>query len=184
MALFKILKGSNRDLFTTPTGQEKNLDHPSKKTVQGYCYFTPDNGKFYIDVADSNEVTLGTNRICLNAEEADKLRTARSINGVSFNGTTDITNYAVCPTAANEPIKNVDLTNFNLVENKPVKGARLLIKFTNMNSASDPKLSINNDTKDDHARPLMLTSSDPMGTDFKTNGWPDGAVIPFTYDGT
>lgn len=30
----------------------------------------------------------------------------------------------------------------------------------------------------------MLTSTEPMGTDFKTNGWPAGAIIPFTYDGT
>lgn len=91
MALFKILKGSNKALFTTPTGQENNSDHPSKKTVQGYCYFTPDNGKFYIDVADSSEVTLGTNRICLNAEKADKLATARAIGNASFDGSKNIT---------------------------------------------------------------------------------------------
>lgn len=153
--------------------------YATKAEAVGSVTLLPGTGDTLL-ITKANTTTTETHKIT----NVDKLTTKRSINGVPFDGTADITNYVECPTAANEPIKNVDLTNFNLVENKPVKGARLLIKFTNMNSASDPKLSINNDTKDDHARPLMLTSSDPMGTDFKTNGWPDGAVIPFTYDGT
>lgn len=128
MALFKILKGSNKDLFTTPKGQENNPDHPSKKTVQGYCYFTPDNGKFYIDVADSEKVTLGTNRICLNAARSD---------------ISNATNYGECSTNGGEQIKTVTIDNFKLV-----KGARILIKFANANTyvstATKPlKLSIN-----------------------------------------
>lgn len=174
MALFKILKGSNKALFTTPTGQENNPEHPSKKTIQGYCYFTPDNGKFYIDVADSSEVTLGTNRICLNAEKADKLYTARAINGVPFDGTADITNYAVCDTEAGTPTKVINLTGFKVAE-----GAHILVKFTEANASSNPQLNINDDIK-----PLMLTATEPMGSDSLTNGWPAGAVIPFTCDGT
>ena len=58
MALFKISKGLSQNL-------------PSKK-VAGYCYFTTDDGKFYIDTTDSK-------RVCLNAATADKLTTARTI---------------------------------------------------------------------------------------------------------
>ena len=62
MALFKILQGSSEDL--------KNL-----KATEGYAYFTPDDGKFYIDVdttATAAEVVVGessangVNRICIN----------------------------------------------------------------------------------------------------------------------
>lgn len=67
MALFKILKGSSEGL--------KKL-----KATEGYAYFTPDDGKFYIDIASTDtpqevivgnnneEIVNGTtvNRICIN----------------------------------------------------------------------------------------------------------------------
>lgn len=81
MALFKISKGAAKNL-------------PSKKT-EGYCYVTTDEKKFYVDVSNSD-------RICLNAEYADKLKTPRSITiaggavasaqyGATFDGSKDIT---------------------------------------------------------------------------------------------
>ena len=53
MALFKIKKGLSENLPST--------------YVEGYCYFTTDDGKFYIDT--TNTVA---GRIALNAEKADK----------------------------------------------------------------------------------------------------------------
>ena len=67
MALFKILQGSAEGL--------KNL-----KATEGYAYFTPDDGKFYIDIdstTSANDVRIGNNdeetvngelvnRICIN----------------------------------------------------------------------------------------------------------------------
>lgn len=64
MALFKILQGSSEGL--------KNL-----KATEGYAYFTPDDGKFYIDIGtteNSQDVVVGNNdsdaenvnRICIN----------------------------------------------------------------------------------------------------------------------
>ena len=46
MALFKILKGSSEGL--------KNL-----KATEGYAYFTPDDGKFYIDISSTNTPSRG-----------------------------------------------------------------------------------------------------------------------------
>ena len=46
MALFKILKGSSEGL--------KNL-----KATEGYAYFTPDDGKFYIDIDSTNTSSRG-----------------------------------------------------------------------------------------------------------------------------
>ena len=67
MALFKILQGSAEGL--------KNL-----KATEGYAYFTPDDGTFYIDIdstTSANDVRIGNNdeetvngelvnRICIN----------------------------------------------------------------------------------------------------------------------
>lgn len=65
MALFKILKGQSENL-------QKAAFHP------GYAYFTPDDGKFYIDVGEDSEIGQGiapvvgnvqdgkANRICIN----------------------------------------------------------------------------------------------------------------------
>ena len=63
MALFKIFKGKSTDLGKTGT---------TALTQEGYAYFTPDTGKFYIDVASSNTPIVGpntsdgSNRICIN----------------------------------------------------------------------------------------------------------------------
>lgn len=65
MALFKIEKG----LAT-------NLSKHRPNTVEGYCYVTTDDGKFYIDIGTGNGTSK---RIVLNAGSADKLTTARTI---------------------------------------------------------------------------------------------------------
>lgn len=58
MALFKILQGTVNNLnATNDDGSAKVPYH------EGYCYFTTDEGKLYIDAVDK--------RICLHAEKAD-----------------------------------------------------------------------------------------------------------------
>lgn len=91
MALFKILKGKASGLSAKPA-------------VEGYCYFTTDDGKFYIDIATASTAAIGSNRICLNAakadlaNKADRLTTARTIalsgsvtGSASFDGSGNIT---------------------------------------------------------------------------------------------
>lgn len=84
MALFKIEKGLAANL---------SLKRPN--TVEGYCYVTTDDGKFYIDIATGNGTA---NRIVLNAGAADRLTTARTIKldgkvtgSASFDGSKDVT---------------------------------------------------------------------------------------------
>lgn len=68
MALFKILKGNSNNLAKV-------------KATDGYAYFTPDDGKFYIDIEDAEigDVVKGNNsaeminnktanRICINPD--------------------------------------------------------------------------------------------------------------------
>ena len=87
MALFKIKKGLKANLPTT--------------YVEGYCYFTTDDGKFYIDTSNA-----AAGRVVLNAEKADKLATARTISltgdvtgSVSFDGSA---NASITATVAND----------------------------------------------------------------------------------
>ena len=60
MALFKIEKGL-----------AANLAANRPNTNEGWCYFTTDDGKFYIDI--DTKVNDTSNRIALNANTADKL---------------------------------------------------------------------------------------------------------------
>ena len=64
MALFKIFKGSSENLGVTGG---------TDKTKEGYAYFTPDDGRFYIDVDENKTPIIGgkddnktQNRICIN----------------------------------------------------------------------------------------------------------------------
>ena len=54
MALFKILKGDSSRLAT-------------QKAKEGFCYFTPDTGRFYIDISGdgTTDAEIGTSRIPL-----------------------------------------------------------------------------------------------------------------------
>ena len=69
MALFKIEKGLAANL---------GVNRPN--AVEGYCYFTSDDGKFYIDIAngtaktpaENNGVLAGSTRMPINAYLADK----------------------------------------------------------------------------------------------------------------
>lgn len=95
MALFKILRGSKDNLIN------KRVDN-TRYVHDGYCYFTPEDGKFYIDVAtnpsnSTEEPVIGTNRIAVNANKADQLNVGRNISltgdasgNANFNGSTDI----------------------------------------------------------------------------------------------
>lgn len=73
-----------------------------------------------------------------NATSADKLATARYIDGVSFNGSADITHYGTCSTGAGTAAKTVAITGFALKT-----GAVAYVKFNNTNTANSPTLNIN-----------------------------------------
>lgn len=70
---------------------------------------------------------------------ATKLTTSRNIDGVNFNGTSGITHYGTCSTAASTAAKTVSISNFALTT-----GARVEVLFSNENTASNPTLNVNN----------------------------------------
>lgn len=72
------------------------------------------------------------------ATSANKLATARNINGMNFNGTANVANYGTCSTAAATAAKTVACGNFALVT-----GAEITVKFTVTNNAANPTLNVN-----------------------------------------
>lgn len=72
------------------------------------------------------------------ATSAVKLQTTRTIDGVNFNGSANITHFGVCSTAADVAKKTVALAGFVLAE-----GARVAVYFSNSNTHSNPKLNVN-----------------------------------------
>jgi hypothetical protein len=72
------------------------------------------------------------------ANKAVQLNTARVIDGVSFNGTADITHYATCSTEAATAAKVAALAGFTLQT-----GAVVQVLFTVTNTAASPTLNVN-----------------------------------------
>lgn len=105
-----------------------------------------------------------------NSGSTTKLATARTIDGVSFNGTAAITHYGTCSTAAATVAKTVTLTGFTLVT-----GARVMVKFTVTNTASSPTLNVNSTG----AKAIMYRGSAITSSYLAAN-----RVYEFVYDGT
>ena len=73
-----------------------------------------------------------------NAGTATKLATARTIDGLSFDGSANRSHFAVCSTAAATAAKTATITGFTLET-----GAIANIQFTYTNTAASPTLNIN-----------------------------------------
>lgn len=73
-----------------------------------------------------------------NATSATKLNTARTIDGISFDGSDNIMHYGTCNTIATTADKTVTIPGFVLTT-----GARVYVKFANTNTAISPTLNVN-----------------------------------------
>lgn len=98
------------------------------------------NAQGHVTALTERSITLpaAPTSVSGNAGTATKLATARTIDGVSFNGSAAITHYGTCSTAAGTAAKTVACTGFT-----KVTGARICVKFTVTNTASYPTLNVN-----------------------------------------
>lgn len=86
MALFKILRGNSSKLFNSSGGISSTVPFND-----GYCYFTPDNKKFYIDWLDESK---GQHRDPLNSFLADKLLSSwTDVNKVQHTGSAKLVGF-------------------------------------------------------------------------------------------
>lgn len=103
-------------------------------------------------------------------DKANRLATSRSIDGVEFDGSESITHYGDCDTAAGTAEKTVICSWF-----QPVFGARIAVKFTNSNSASNPTLNVHGTG----AKPIYYRGSPILATYLAAN-----RTYEFIYNGT
>lgn len=96
-----------------------------------------------------------------------------NISSIQLNNSTFETRpYVECSTAKATSAKSASLADFAYY-----KGASILVKFTNGNSASAPTLNINSvGAKSIRCNGVALTT--------QNNQWEAGAVLEFVYDGT
>ena len=73
-----------------------------------------------------------------NATSANKLSTKRYIDGIPFDGTSNIHHYGTCSTASTTTAKSVTATGFKLYT-----GARITVTFTHTNTAQLRDITIN-----------------------------------------
>lgn len=71
-------------------------------------------------------------------DNCSTLATKRTIDGIEFNGSANVTHYGVCTTAADVADKVIDCDNFNLDY-----GAMILVKFNYGNSADISTVKLN-----------------------------------------
>lgn len=108
-----------------------------------------------------------------NVLSATKLTTARTIDGVSFDGSAGIIHYGACSTAASTTTKEVACTGFT-----KVTGAWIAVKFTVTNTGAVGSLQLN----------VNSTGGAPIK--YRNANLPDASTLTaqrvylFVYDGT
>jgi hypothetical protein len=145
---------------------------PSVPTISVTQTATSGNevGKVTINGADTTLYAPIQTTVTGNAGSATKLATARTIDGVSFDGSANITHYGECSTAAGTAAKTVSLTSFKLAT-----GAKVAVKFTVTNTAANPTLNVNSTG----AKAIMYRGSAISAGYLAAN-----RVYEFVYDGT
>ena len=126
----------------------------------------------YVDGVTSNIQTQLNGKLSTSgtASAATKLATARSINGMSFDGTANRFNYGSCSTAAATAAKTVACTGFTLAT-----GAEITVKFTVTNTAASPTLNVNGTG----AKPIYYNGAAISAGYLKAN-----KTYTFRYNGT
>ena len=145
---------------------------PSVPTISVTQTATSGNevGKVTINGSDTTLYAPVQTTVSGNAGTATTLATSRTIDGVDFNGSANITHYGECSTAASTAAKTVSLTGFKLAT-----GAKVAIKFTVTNTASSPTLNVNSTG----AKSIMYRGSAISAGYLAAN-----RVYEFVYDGT
>ena len=150
------------DLLATPRTIRTNLGSTGTASFNGTASITP-GVTGILPIANG-----GTGNSTGNAATATKLATARTIDGIPFDGSANIVHFGICNTAAGTAEKTVSLPGFVLVE-----GARVAVYFANANTAGSSMLNINGTG----AHFLACRN----GTYASNNSWIAGDIVEFIY---
>ena len=137
-------------------------------------YFKKDGTKYATcptPPSTSNTNTIATTKWVRNytPPSSNKLTTARSIDGINFNGEENVVHYTTCSTAAETVDKVVTLDNFVLTT-----GSKVYVKFTVANTASNPTLNVSGTG----AKAIIFNNANIPASYLKIG------LYEFIYDGT
>lgn len=107
------------------------------------------------------------------------LYTARTVDGVSFDGSANVTHYCTCYTASDTAEKTVSVTGFVLEE-----GARVTVNFSESNTAANPTLNVHSGNAYTGAKAIMYRGTSSVSGSSDYYRWQAGDIIDFIYDGT
>lgn len=107
------------------------------------------------------------------------LYTARTVDGVSFDGSANVTHYCTCYTDSGTVEKIVSVTGFVLEE-----GARVTVKFSESNTAANPTLNVHSGNAYTGAKAIMYRGTSSVSGSSNYYRWQAGDIIDFIYDGT
>lgn len=115
----------------------------------------------------------------VNSSGSSNLYTARTVDGVSFDGSANVTHYCTCDTDSGTVEKIVSVTGFVLEE-----GARVTVKFLDSNTASNPTLNVHNGRGYTGAKAIMYRGTSSVSGSNDYYRWQAGDIVDFIYDGT
>ena len=160
-----IINVKIRDAYDT----EANWMENNPTLLQGQVAISSDKHGMY-KVGDG---TKTWSQLDYASHPASQLETARNIDGVRFDGTSNIIHYGECSTAASTATKVVSCTNFTLET-----GAVIYVRFTVTNTATAGDLQLN------------VNSTGAKGIKYRNANLPSagdlaaGRTYCFVYDGT
>lgn len=119
------------------------------------------------------------------ATQANKLSTARYIDGLSFNGASNVNHYGVCTVVGTTAIKKVTITGLTAIT-----GAIARVKFTNAHTVTTTTTStrarlVLNNTSFSTSNNVGVIRN--LSTGFylpSTKSWASGQIVEMIYDGT
>lgn len=132
----KTFSGANSFVYSGIETATSNVERPvwfAKNNNNGTPVVNADQFTY-----NPSTDTLKVGNVTGNAGSATKLKTARKIDGVNFDGSADIVHYGTCSTAAATVDKVVACTGFNLVT-----GAVIYVRFTVTNTGAVGSLTLN-----------------------------------------
>ena len=115
----------------------------------------------------------------VNSSGSSNLYTARTVDGVSFDGSANVTHYCTCDTDSGTVEKIVSVTGFVLEE-----GARVTVKFSESNTAANPTLNVHSGNAYTGAKAIMYRGTSSVSGSIDYYRWQAGDIIDFIYDGT
>ena len=115
----------------------------------------------------------------VNSSGSSNLYTARTVDGVSFDGSANVTHYCTCYTASDTAEKTVSVTGFVLET-----GARVTVNFLESNTAANPTLNVHNGSGYTGAKAIMYRGTSSVSGSSDYYRWQAGDIVDFIYDGT